>query len=157
MDVDELESVVDAMAEEGGDQIDALYDTVTLNKETYNGFVCRLREVVRLAKNEQKKSAPVGNAAAMREALSTAIILLMACEWPDDAPMQDITKVMDEIGKALAAPPRNCDRFGFYEQAKSEWWKTEVLPRVDGVVRGAEKPFDEWLYSPATEKEGGAK
>ena len=62
MNIEELEAIVDAMAEECGDQIDALYDTVTLQKDTYCGFICRLREVVRLAKNEQKKSAPVGNA-----------------------------------------------------------------------------------------------
>lgn len=109
MDVDELEAVADEMSEECGDQIDALYDTITLNKDTYNGFICRLREVVRLAKNEQEKSAPVGDSAALREALLKAIILLKACDWPDDAPMQDITKVMDEIEKALSAPPRNCD------------------------------------------------
>lgn len=47
--------------------------------------------------------------AIVREALLKAIILLKACEWPDDAPMQDITEVMDEIEKALSAPPRNCD------------------------------------------------
>ena len=151
MDVEELESVVDAMAEEGGDMIDALYDTVTLNKDTYCGFICRLREVVRLAKNEQKKSAPVGNAAAMREAVD------YLCERMADMDATFDPSEVECLRAALAAPQRNCDRFGFYEQAKSEWWKTEVLPRVDGVVRGAEKPFDEWLYSPATEKEGGAK
>lgn len=61
--------------------------------------------------------------------------------------------IADEIRQALAAPPRNCDRFGSYTQAKAEWWKTEVLPRVDGVVSGAEPPFADWLFSPATEKE----
>lgn len=120
MDVEELESVVDAMAEECGDQIDALYDTVTLNKDTYNGFICRLREVVRLAKNEQEKSAPVGNSAAMREALIKCYQL--AYEWeaneregiagvePD---AKDSTETLFDIQQittaALASPPRNCD------------------------------------------------
>ena len=152
MDVDELESVVDAMAEECGDQIDALYDTVTLNKDTYCGFICRVREVVRLAKNEQEKSAPVGNAAAMREALSTAIILLMACEWPDDAPMQDITKVMDEIGKALAAPPRNCDRFRDWDSAAAEY------ERLVQEGKAEDGTWCEWLFSVgqyASAQEGG--
>ena len=53
-----------------------------------------------------------GNAAAMREALLKAIILLKACEWPDDTPMQDVAEVIDEIEKASSAPQRNCDRFG---------------------------------------------
>lgn len=59
MNIEELESVVDAMAEEGGDQIDALYDTVTLQKDQYCGFICRLREVVRQMKlhNEDRKAA----------------------------------------------------------------------------------------------------
>ena len=152
MDVDELESVVDAMAEECGDQIDALYDTVTLNKDTYDGFICRLREVVRLAKNEQEKSAPVGDSAALREALLKAIILLKACEWPDDAPMQDITKVMDEIEKALSAPPRNCDRFGGDIDKLRE-----ACARERGLNPEEDFPdvFPDWLLAPSTEKEGG--
>ena len=56
MNIEELEAIVDDMSEECGDQIDALYDTITLNKDTYNGFVCRLREVVRLAKNEHSST-----------------------------------------------------------------------------------------------------
>jgi hypothetical protein len=52
VNIEELEAIVDDMSEVCGDQIDALYDTITLNKDTYNGFVCRLREVVRIAKNE---------------------------------------------------------------------------------------------------------
>ena len=56
---------------------------------------------------------------------------------------------------ALAAPPRNCDRFDSSTQARAEWYKTEVLPRVEGVVSGVEPPFVDWLFAPATEKEGG--
>ena len=58
---------------------------------------------------EASRKKHSGNAAAMREALLKAIVLLQACEWPDDAPMQDITEVMDEIEKALSWPARNCD------------------------------------------------
>ena len=59
MNIEELEAIADAMAEEGGDQIDALYDTVTLQKDQYCGFICRLREVVRQMKlhNEDRKAA----------------------------------------------------------------------------------------------------
>lgn len=149
MDVEELESVVDAMAEECGDQIDALYDTITLNKDTYNGFICRLREVVRLAKNEQEKSAPVGNSAALREAVD------YLCERMADMDATFDPSEVECLRAALSAPPRNCDRFGSYAEARAEWWKTEVLPRVAGVVSGTEQPFDEWLFAPA--KKGGAK
>lgn len=65
-------------------------------------------EIAAAAWNRRAVDTP-SNAAVLREALLKAIILLKACEWPDDAPMQDITKVMDEIEKALSVPPRNCD------------------------------------------------
>ena len=65
-----------------------------------------------------KESLAVGNAAKLREALATAIILLKACEWPDDTPMQDVAEVMDEIEKTLSAPPRNCDVGTADEQAE---------------------------------------
>ena len=55
---------------------------------------------------------------------------------------------------ALATPQRNCWRFDSCAEAKAEWWKTEVMPRVYGVVSGAEPPFMDWLYF-ITEKEGG--
>lgn len=105
MNIEELESVVDAMADEGGDQIDALYDTITLQKDTYNGFICRLREVVRLAKNEQEKSAPVGNAAEMREAYEFAEEFLR--DYGTDWKLHN--KLCDMLKSALAAPLRNCD------------------------------------------------
>lgn len=66
----------------------------------------------------------------------------------------DPVEIRDIARAALAKPPRNCNRFDSYEQARSEWWKTEVLPRVYGVVSGAEKPFDEWLFDIATEQKG---
>ena len=99
-----------------------------------------------------------GNAAAMREALELFIQLA------DDGVIQPRSVgeadehcfcVLEKMARAaLAAPPRNCDRFGPYKQARSEWWETEVLPRVYGVISGAEKPFDEWLFDLATEQKG---
>lgn len=108
MNIEELESVVDAMAEEGGDMIDALYDTVTLQKDTYNGFVCRLREVVRLAKNEQKKSVPVGDMAAMRSALESTRnwCLNRLCNEPRQVTIEGLLLI---VNAALAKPPRQCD------------------------------------------------
>lgn len=58
------------------------------------------------------------------------------------------------IERALAEPPRNCDRFGSWAEARAEWWKFEVLPRVEGVVGGTEQPFEEWLFATATEQKG---
>ena len=56
---------------------------------------------------------------------------------------------------ALAAPPRNCDRFASAEEAwdaYDEW--------VDSYrAQGKTEPFNEfgWLFAPATEKEGGVE
>lgn len=92
------------------------------------------------------------NGAAMREALSTAIILLKVCEWPDDAPMQDIAEVMDKIEKAFFAPSRNCDRFGGDIDKLRE-----ACLRERGLNPEENFPdvFPEWLLAPSTEK-GGA-
>ena len=62
-----------------------------------------------LAGQRKEKKMEANNVKAMREALLKAIILLRVCEWPDDAPMQDIAEVIDEIEKASSAPPRVCD------------------------------------------------
>ena len=101
------------------------------------------------------KPETVYNMAAMREALSTAIILLKACEWPDDTPMQDVAEVMDEIEKAFFAPPRNCDLFqGDFKMLHTAWFDWSGSPsgcNPDGTVK---LTFGEWLL--ATEKKGGA-
>ena len=107
-----------------------------------------------------------GDRAKLREALSTAIILLMACEWPDDAPMQDITEVMDEIGKALSAPQRNCDRFADELDAQLaflyEVWlisiDRETMTEQDAYENWTDEMrarYGRWLLAPATEQEGG--
>ena len=102
------------------------------------------------------KPETVYNMAAMREALSTAIILLKACEWPDDTPMQDVAEVMDEIEKAFFAPPRNCDLFqGDFKMLHTAWFDWTGSPsghNADGTVK---MTFSEWLLAAA--KKGGAQ
>lgn len=151
MNIEELEAIADAIAEEGGDQIDALYDTVTLQNDTYNGFICRLREVVRLAKNEQEKSAPVGNAAAMRAAREAIVKVGYPHNFQHEAPhirgyCYDITKAITKCFEALAATPRNCDAFS----------KAEVLKVLEDRSFSKEDTI-EWLYSTAEERKGVEK
>ena len=93
-----------------------------------------------------------GDCAKMREALGK----LRAELWNNTVIAGKRKFELYEIADAaLAAPPRNCDRFGSSTQARAEWYKTEVLPRVEGVVSGVEPPFVDWLFATATEKEGG--
>ena len=93
-----------------------------------------------------------GDVAKLREALGK----LRAELWNNTVIAGKRKFELYEIADAaLAAPPRNCDRFGSSTQARAEWYKTEVLPRVEGVVSGVEPPFVDWLFAPATETEGG--
>ena len=59
------------------------------------------------------------------------------------------------VEDALAAPPRNCDRFASAEEAwdaYDEWVESYR-------AKGETPPFNEfgWLFALAAEKEGGAK
>jgi len=92
-----------------------------------------------------------GDAAKLREALLRCDAIAQLPEVRNEQSIKDMRNI---IRQALSAPPRNCNRFGTFAQAKAEWWKTEVLPRVEGVVGGEEPPFEEWLFLPATEQKG---
>lgn len=166
MNIEELESVVDAMAEECGDQIDALYDTVTLNKDTYNGFICRLREVVRLAKNEQEKSAPDGNAAAMREAAVTVYGVLekirpFALHLGDVGHMREFNHLIclakNRLDAALAAPPRNCDVGSPEEQAERYASHCNMFPQCAGCPCCGKVSYGkcEFVWAQIPYEEGG--
>ena len=102
-----------------------------------------------------------GDAAKLREALKLCLRGMCGyCRM--DAEARGMTtecvngcEVMLGAKAALAAPPRNCDRFVSAEEAwdaYDEW--------VDSYrAQGKTEPFNEfgWLFAPATEKEGGAK
>lgn len=97
------------------------------------------------------------NMAAMREALEFVKrylrLALQVCGDPKYfAGCMNVAA--NRCSDALAEPPRNCDRFGSWAEARAEWWKFEVLPRVEGVVGGTEQPFEEWLFATATEQKG---
>ena len=92
------------------------------------------------------------NAAKMREALEKMRDFMDAMNSSQE-PIEygEYSWAVDTIDDALSAPPRNCDRFGSWREANAEWWKYEVLPRVEGVVSGTEQPFEEWLFAKAKE------
>lgn len=54
--------------------------------------------------------------------------------------------VIDKVSTALASPPRNCDKYS-HDQALRIW-----SAEPDNQMNGC---FDDWLYAPATEEEGG--
>ena len=86
------------------------------------------------------------NPAAMREAL-VRLQPLAHVVWngggAEDV-IAEIAEMVDIIDAALAAPPRNCDKFLSFEEALAAW--RETSPYVSGC-------FDEWLFAPANESE----
>ena len=98
----------------------------------------------------QKREA--GDAAKLREALK-AIGGLCAGLMPtwDGA----VGRIKDMAETALAAPPRNCDRFASAEEAWDAYDEWVESYRAQGKTA----PFNEfgWLFATATEKEGCAK
>ena len=116
------------------------------------------REVDRLDAAHKRER---GDAAKLREALKHIkdrlphMLQYMRVHWEDANAGGYFDELMLVIDAALAAPPRNCDRFASAEEAwdaYDEW--------VDSYrAQGKTEPFNEfgWLFAPATEKEGGAK
>ena len=115
------------------------------------------------------KSEAIGNAAALREAVELARLYISlgpeaesrAYVKDGEAVMLFAIDVLDEISAALAAPPRNCERFATADDAKREFnylWNF-VWQRGGGCLaeRNYEEEFERWLFAHATEKEGGAR
>lgn len=92
----------------------------------------------------------LGNAAAMREALEKCRALaetIWQSKGGEDV-SAEIAELKDLISTALAKPPRNCDRYS-HDEALSVWAAEKE--------NGKNGCFDEWLFAPATEQEGGAE
>lgn len=92
-----------------------------------------------------EKSSVVGNAAAMREALSEIVLLTVKAGRSISCDVA-CGIIASKAKHALKQPPRNCDRYATLPDALAAW--RDVDPREAG-------PFDLWLFAPATE--GGAK
>ena len=101
-----------------------------------------------------------GNSAALREALKAAELGLF--RWLSGSISRDEHReLVATIKTALAAPPRNCDRFGgdnaklqkvYYSECGKEYEPQDPNSRQAYLVG-----YGNWLLAPATEKEGGAK
>ena len=165
--------------EEEADRIDAAWkrDTKELRveierlKEERNYSGVRERERLR-AKGfaiVPKEQLELGDAAKLREALERIVNergILDFCHnnlgsktWEDwDKVYKTLRKWIGEAMSALAAPPRNCDRFATIDEAR----KAHEEYRRDYIMRASNKfdfpmEFEVWLLATATEKEGGAK
>lgn len=113
-----------------------------------------------------QKSSAVGDCAKLREALATIRKRLVAA-YKSEADFMRYSPnkpLVDLIDAALAAPPRNCDRFATETDAQiaflNEVWLIGVsnLDRdpFDGWTNEMKSSYSKWLLAPATEKEEGA-
>lgn len=96
----------------------------------------------------------LGNAAKLREALNRLVIASEGFLKTHSAKYYvDTTEALDKAKAAIAAPPRNCDRFASAEEAWDAYDEWVESYRAQGKT----EPFNEfgWLFAPATEKEGG--
>lgn len=89
-----------------------------------------------------KKRAP-GNAAAMRAALESTEELLEHFATPGTMLGDAFAMHMRDNRAALAAPPRNCDRFADYAAARDAYHREQ---------HGAgATPLGDWLFAAAKE------
>ena len=100
---------------------------------------------------------PVGNAAAMREALAGLIDgICFHCDLSGDCKGEPCEK-MQKAKAALAAPARNCDMYDNWYDANQTW---ERLPKDElgyfVASNGVHECEQAWLFATA-EREGGAE
>jgi len=98
------------------------------------------------------QNMPRGNAAAIRSALKTIAELaeFVPPERCREASNEHTLMLVAEKARAaLAAPPRNCDRFASFKEA-FDTWCVEVNPKPNTPIA----IFAIWLFTPA---EGGAE
>lgn len=163
---DRIEAAVKREREETKDYFAKLHDGPSMICTAKN---CSLRnaaeDIVEQVKDEASfghfapvvvEDRPVGNAAAVREALENVERVARFCAeaprhtpaYPTDAARADVLySRIAELGRvaraALASPARNCDRFATVGAAHKAWRATDQ-----------ERDFADWLFDKA---EGGAE
>ena len=105
-----------------------------------------------LSKNASKNRADfgqLGNCAKLREALDELVADIEMRSSTFGLNVMVDTKTYLDAKAALAAPPRNCDVYN------NESCRMAYHLHGDGLM--TMQAFADWLFAPATEKEGGAE
>ncbi len=121
----------------------AHYDTVKL-----------LCDTIEHQQKQLKTKTEVGDTAKQREALSDACYAMFNFLKTQNGGYEEMANALDKAKAALAAPPRNCDRFGGDIDKLRE-----ACARERGLNPEEDFPdvFPDWLLAPSTEKKGDAK
>ena len=99
----------------------------------------------------KEKPMQANNMAAMREALEL-FAHMNDDGYYDGSPV--IKNIVEKAKAALAAPPRNCDRFTDAESARRAWLDDEDIWDEFGSPK---LKLYEWLFAPATEQKREAE
>lgn len=122
------------------------------NKDGYRGAhydtVKLLCDAIEYQQEQLETKTEVGDAAKLREALSDVCYAMFNFLKTQNGGYEEMANALDKAKAALAAPPRNCNKYP-HDQAL-RIWSAEPENPMNGC-------FDVWLYAPATEKEGGVK
>lgn len=120
-----------------------------------------------LLQRKISETAKDNNAAAMREALEAALVILeerqkiALCRKgfvQIKTKYCDLKDAIEKCRSALSSPARNCDRFSGADEAKKEFnylWNF-VWKRGGGVSDGRSyrAAYDRWLFAPVAERKG---
>lgn len=125
------------------------------NKDGYRGAhydtVKLLCDAIEYQQEQLETKTEVGDAAKLRKVVKKVLdaVKHLSRTHNDDLP-EDVRAILGGIAfdtnAALAAPPRNCDKYP-HDQAL-RIWSAEPENPMNGC-------FDVWLYAPATDQEGG--
>ena len=129
--------------------------TIVIEKVTIETLADRIEKAW-----EREKSQPIGNAAAMREALRACLDFIMRLDRAFNPFMQNLLEnAIAKAKAALAAPPRNCDVGTAEEQAERYMKFCKNYPKCTGCPCVGRMQYHQcelaWAQMPYTE--GGAK
>ena len=141
-------------------ELDALNEQITDLRQQRDLWSKRAAELVEKCDEQYAKLKQVGNATKLREAIIKAeavldgirLMVLQGQEY--DIHLLDIDGALKKCRAALAAPPRNCDR---YNDRVEMYGVFKDWCNARGHTMEPKLAYDafEWLLATATEKEGG--
>lgn len=150
--MDETQDTIDGLLAEMREHAASVLTSgyVTMSGRDFHKMLDRFEAAHKRKKATAEKSSAAGDAAKLREALKATLDLFWDIHNANRSPQSNQAyAVIRQIKAALAAPPRNCDVYN------NESCRMAYHLHGDGLM--TMQAFADWLFAPATKKEGGAK